>query len=73
MDGLEEAYQKIVKGIGGGGEGQKKLFLFILIYVIALSFFFPKWGHTFLNYQNFAFYEHLREGHANKYKENLTF
>ena len=35
---------KKVKGIGG--PRTKKLFLFIFIYVIALSFFFPKCGHT---------------------------
>ena len=43
-----------IKGVGGG-QGQKKLFFVILIHVIALSFFFPKWGHKFLNYQNFSF------------------
>ena len=49
------------------------MFLFILIYVIALSFFFPKWGHMFLNYQNFSFYKHLNEGHTKKYRKNSTF
>ena len=37
----------------GGGPGPKIYISFILIYVIALSFFFPKWGHTLLNYRYF--------------------
>ena len=52
------------------GVKAKKLFLFILIYVIALSFFFPKWGHMFLTYQNFSFYGCLSEGDTNKYRKN---
>ena len=60
------------KGIGGGSR-PKKLFLFILIYVIALSFFFPKWGHMFLNYQVFSFYGCLSEGDTNKYRKNRIF
>ena len=57
------------KGIGGD-QGQKKLFLVILIHVIALSFFFPKLGHMFLNYQNFLFYERLSEGYSIKCRKN---
>ena len=46
-----------------GRLGQKNL----LIYVIALSFFFPKWSHVFHSWQNFLFYENFCEG------ENHTF
>ena len=49
------------------------MFLFILIFVIALYFFFPKWGHMFLNYQNILFYERWSEGHTINYGENRTF
>ena len=42
--------------VWGGGKAKKIVFCLILIYVIALSFFFPKWGHMFLNNQNFSFY-----------------
>ena len=51
-----------------GGPGQKIYISFILIYIIALSFFFPKWGHTLLNYRYFWFYVHLREGGIFKYR-----
>ena len=57
----------------GKAKRPKKLFLFILIYVISLSFFFPKWGHTFLTYQNFSFYECLSEGNSSKYRKNQIF
>ena len=56
------------KGIGGG-PGPKIYISFILIYVIALSFFFPKWGHTLLNYRYFWFYVHFREEVIVKYRE----
>ena len=49
------------------------MFLFILIYVIAPSFFFPKWGHMFLNYQVFSFYGCFSEGDTNKYRKNRIF
>ena len=39
----------------------------------ALSFFFPKLGHMFLNYQNFLFYERLNEGHLLKNRKKLHF
>ena len=41
-------WSDFIKGIGGGSR-PKKLFLLILIYIIAPSFFFPKWGHTLFN------------------------
>ena len=59
------------KGIEGG-PGPKIYISFILIYVIALSFFFPKWGHTLLNYCYFWFYVHLREGGIVKYRGKRT-
>ena len=55
-----------------GSRPKKKMFLFILMYVIAPSFS-PKLGHIFLNYQNFLFYEHCREGNTTKYWKNCTF
>ena len=55
----------VLKGIGG--------VRFILIHVIALSFFFPKWGHMFLNHQIFSFYDGLNEGRLLKYGKNCTF
>ena len=60
-----------IKGIGGSR--QTKIFLFIFTYVIALSFFFTKWGHKFLNYQNFSFYERVNGGHNNKYRKYDSF
>ena len=59
-----------VKGIGGSRP--KISITFILIYVIALSFFFLKWGHTLLNYRYFRFYVHLREGGIVKYRGKRT-
>ena len=58
---------KDVKGIGGGVQA-KTLFLFILINVIALSFFFPKCGHTLFKSRYFKFHEHLQRGHISKYR-----
>ena len=54
------------------GPGSKIYISFILIYVIALSFFFPKWGHTLLNYRYFWFYVHLREGDIVKCRGKRT-
>ena len=59
------SYMNDLKGIH-----PKKQILFILIYVVALSFFFPKWGHMSLNYRNFLFYKHLPEGSISKHSEN---
>ena len=61
----------ILKGIGGD-TGPKFYISFILIYVIALSFFFPKWGHTLHKYRYFWFYDHLGEGGIVKYREKST-
>ena len=55
-----------------GGPGKKISISFILIYVIALSFFFPKWGHTLLNYCYFWFYVHSCDGGIVKYREKRT-
>ena len=55
-----------------GSPGPKIYISFRLIYVIALSFFFPKWGHTLLNYRYFLFYVHLREGGIVKYRGKRT-
>ena len=46
---------------GVGGSRPKFSVYFVLIYVIALSLFFSKWGHTLLDYRYFWFYCHLRE------------
>ena len=62
----------MVEGIWGR-LGQNNLILLILIHVIAISFFFPKLGHMFLNYNNFLFYEYFREGHTMKYREITLF
>ena len=53
-------------GIGGPAKNIK--ILLILMYVVALSFFLPKWGHTLLNYRYFQFYVHLRDGGIVKYR-----
>ena len=41
-----------IKGMGGGCRPKIQI-SFILMYVIALSFFFPKWGNTLLKYRSF--------------------
>ena len=46
--------------IKGMGVQTKKSILLILVYVVAPSFFFPKWGHMSLNYRYVLFYEYLR-------------
>ena len=55
------------------GPTLKILIPFVLIHVIALYFFFPKWGHMLLYCQKFSFKEHLNEGHIIKYRKNHTF
>ena len=56
------------KGIGGDPAKKKTIF----VYVVALSFLFPKWGHMSLNYWNFLFYKHLHDDRITKYRENRT-
>ena len=51
----------------------KKLFLFILIYVIALSFFFLKCGHTLFKSRYFKSYEDLQRGHNVTILKNSKF
>ena len=54
------------------GLGPKIYISFILIYVIALSFFFSKWGYTLLNYLYFWFYVYLHELGIGKYRGKRT-
>ena len=55
-----------LKGIGGI-QAKKNVFVH---FDICYS---PKWGHMFLNYQNFSLYERLNEGRLLKYGKNCTF
>ena len=49
----------VIKGIGGEVQPKKIGFVHFHIYVVALSFVFPKWGQITPNYQNFLFYKDL--------------
>ena len=55
-----------------GGSRQKFSISFVLTYFMALSFFFSKLGHSFLNYRHFWFYLHLSEEGIVKYSKRCT-
>ena len=41
----------------------------VLIYVMALSFYFPKWDHLSLDYSNFLVYKQLRNCNVVNYRQ----
>ena len=51
-----------------GGPDRKKGFLHFHTYYSPILFF-PKWGHVYLNYQNFLFWKHFCEGFITKCSE----